>query len=281
MDTPLPSLVLSAPAKVNLTLRVVGKREDGFHELETLMVPVPALADTLTFTPAEHYTLTCDTPGVPLDESNLVTKAVRAYEAAAGITVTHQIALQKRIPHGAGLGGGSSDAATTLLGLNQLYNTALRFPQLHTLATALGSDVPFFLYQSPCMCRGRGELIEPLDAAAAFTLCLLKPAFGVSTPDAFKRWKTSRPLAEVPYAPQHGPYGPMFNDLERPVFEKHLFLAQCKQWLLQQPEVQVAQMSGSGSTMLAVVSNITEGQALLERAKAELDPTLFTWCGEL
>ena len=270
---------VTAPAKINLSLQIKGKREDGFHELETVMVPLPGLADTLTFTPAEAFSFCCDQEGVPTDETNLVVKAVRGFEQVSGLEVRQHILLEKVVPHGAGLGGGSSDAASTLLALNALYDSPLSFEQLWEIAAGLGSDVPFFLYECACICRGRGELITPLDEVPTFQVCLLKPEFGVSTPDAFKRWVGSRELEGVSYAEQRGPYGVMSNDLERPVFEKHVFLAECKRWLLAQPEVEVAQMSGSGSTMFAVLKSSGSGHELAQRAQRELDPKLFTWWG--
>lgn len=275
------SLSVLAPAKINLSLKILGKREDGFHELETVMVPVKGLADTLLFKESEGFSFHCDAAGVPTDESNLVVKAVRAFERESGLSVKHSITLEKVIPHGAGLGGGSSDAASCLLALNELYAAPLSFRTLHALAAELGADVPFFLYKSACICRGKGELVEPLLSAASFTMVLLKPSFGVSTKDAFKRWLDSSELSGIPYATQKGPYGEMVNDLERPVFEKFLFLADFKKWLLTQSGVSVAQMSGSGSTMIAIVDSLNAADALIDKAKNECDPHLFTWAGEV
>jgi len=272
-------MTVEAPAKVNLSLEIVRKREDGFHELNTIMVPILGLSDTLEFTESAEFSFSCDMEGVPTDECNLVVKAARLFEVAAQVKVRYHIFLKKKVPHGAGLGGGSSDAAFTLLTLNNLYDKPLGLDKLHMIAAELGSDVPFFLYQSPCRCTGRGDIIEVVDKVKSFALCLLKPDFEVSTPDAYKRWVDSQPLGGVPYEPQDGPYGEMVNDLERPVFEKYLFLAECKRWLLDQPEVRVAQMSGSGSTMIAILEDILQAEGLISRAKRELDPSLFTWHG--
>ena len=118
-------LTLQAPAKLNLTLRVLGKRADGFHEIDTLMVKLPGLTDQIEFRQDAGFSFHCDDPDLPADESNLVVKAVRAYETAAGITCDCAITLKKSIPHGAGLGGGSSDAATTLSGLDQSHGGLL------------------------------------------------------------------------------------------------------------------------------------------------------------
>lgn len=241
---------IKAPAKINLSLIVKGKREDGFHELETVMAPVN-LEDSLHFSESERFLFTSDCPGIPVDETNLVVKAVRLFERIAGLTVRHHIHLEKKIPHGAGLGGGSSDAASTLKALNQLYETRLERDELARMGGELGSDVPFFLYDSLCLCKGRGEIVAPLPGEWKQPVLLIKPPFGVSTPKAYKAWAASRELQEVFYDKQPFRGQILVNDLERPVFEKHIFLSVLKMWLLRQEEVGAALMSGSGSTMIA------------------------------
>jgi 4-diphosphocytidyl-2-C-methyl-D-erythritol kinase len=266
----------SAPAKVNLSLRVVGRRDDGFHEVETLMAPVAGLADRLVFTPAAAFALECAEPGVPLDESNLVTRAVRIFQRETGRACAYHVLLEKRVPHGAGLGGGSSDAAATLRALDELEGTQLGAARLATLAGELGSDVAFFVYNQPCLCRGRGELVEPLSCTIGRRILLLKPSFGVSTPDAYQRWGSAAELPGVDYTPRVLDGLSLFNDLERPVFSKHLFLAEMKLWLNEQPGVSAALMSGSGSTMFALLDEAADAPALVERALDELDPTLWS-----
>ena len=189
---------VEAPAKLNLTLRVLGKREDGFHELETLMVRLPGLADVLEIEAAEAFAFSCDGADVPADESNLVVKAVRIFERETGRECRYRIGLTKKVPHGAGLGGGSSDAAAVLLALDELEGTGVGKDGLASMAAELGSDVPFFLDGGACWCRGRGEILEPTTIGRHDVL-LLKPAFGVGTPDAYKRWKDSRELPGVRY----------------------------------------------------------------------------------
>lgn len=266
----------NAPAKVNLTLKVFGKRDDGFHALESLMVPL-ALADMLHFKKADSFSLRCKTPGVPLDESNLVSKAVRVFERVSGMACHWQITLEKNVPHGAGLGGGSSDAATTLLVLNELEQTEFSNSQLAEMSAEIGSDIPFFIYQQSCIITGRGEHVEPLEmpALSGTPILLLKPEFGVSTPDAYKNCLNADALSGVNYAPQKMPWGEIVNDLEKPVFYKHRFLAEMKVWLLDQPEVSAAMMSGSGSTMMAFLSDPSQTDTLIDRARKELDPTLW------
>ena len=268
-----------APAKINLSLRVLAKRADGFHEIESLMVPLSSamLGDVLHFDKADSYSLHCDEPGVPLDDTNLITMAVREFERVSGKPCHWQITLEKNIPHGAGLGGGSSDAATTLLALNDLECGGFSDDQLADMGACFGSDVPFFIYQQACMVKGRGELVEPVHRPeiSGQRVLLLKPSFGVSTPDAYQHCLDAKAVPGVDYAPQEMPWGEIINELEKPVFYKHRFLAEMKLWLLDQVEIDAAMMSGSGSTMMAFISDADVSDELLARARRELDPTLW------
>ncbi len=275
----MSSLTLHAPAKLNLSLRVLGKRDDGFHEIDTLMVTLPGLADQLDFHEAAEFSFQCDAPTVPSDERNLVVKAVRAYEATVGTACNCSISLQKRIPHGAGLGGGSSDAAATLLGLNRLHGFKLGVEALHELAAALGSDIPFFLTTGAARCTGRGEKIQPVPPPPKLRVLLLKPGFEVPTPDAYRRWQSSREISGISYAERKLDGVSLVNDLERPVFEKHRFLAELKQWLLERQETSAALLSGSGSTVFAVLREGADAAALAHSARLELDPGLWSWSG--
>jgi 4-diphosphocytidyl-2-C-methyl-D-erythritol kinase len=255
-----------APAKINLTLRVLGKREDGFHEIETLIVPL-GLADRLTIEEAEEWSFSCDDPTVPGDERNLVVRAARLFFAETGVKGNARVRLMKTIPHGAGLGGGSSDAAATLRMLDQFYGTGLARERLMRMAAELGSDVPVFIAGGAAWCRGRGEIVEPADFAQRLPVLLLKPNFGVPTPWAYKHWKDSRRLEGVRYEAQEFPWGRLENDLERPAFEKYLVLGAIKEWLRRQPETAGALMSGSGSTMFALLREAGLGETLAARAR--------------
>ena len=184
--------------------------------------------------------------------------------------------MQKKIPHGAGLGGGSSDAASTLLALNQLFETNLPREALAKIAETIGSDVPFFIFESAALCRGRGELVTPEKLKEKMSILLLKPEFGVPTAWAYQRWQDSREIPGINYAPQELHGHRFLNDLERPVFEKFAFLAEMKMWLLKQSEVGAALMSGSGSTVFAVMRPNVDVDLVAERAKTELDPRLWT-----
>ena len=266
---------LRAPAKINLSFRILRRREDGFHEIETLMAPV-SVFDQLTISRASDVEFTCDDPSLPAGDDNLVVRTARLFFGATRVESGARIHLAKRIPHGAGLGGGSSDAAATLLGLNQMFGAALPRETLAKLASEIGSDVPFFIFESTARCTGRGELVAPTTISPSFRLLLLKPTFGVSTPWAYSRWRESKELPRVDYAPQEFGGFTFVNDLERPVFEKFLFLAQMKTWLRQQPEVGAALMSGSGATLFAVLRDQADAVQLASRARAELDPDLWT-----
>jgi 4-diphosphocytidyl-2-C-methyl-D-erythritol kinase len=282
------SLTLAAPAKINLSLRVWRRRDDGFHELETLMVPL-GLADQLTLGrvggPPGTVDFSCTDPGVPADASNLVMKALVLLAEAQGPLPALRVHLEKSIPHGAGLGGGSSDAAAALLGANDLLGLGLTSGGLHDLAARLGSDVPFFLLGGAALCRGRGELIEPRPGwRPRLPVLLIKPPFPVPTPWAYQQWSSAPVLPDIAYGAQtvtgaDGAPITLVNDLERPVFAKHLLLADLKMWLLARPEVAAALMSGSGSTMVAVLRTAEPANELLAAVTAEFGPRLWLWQG--
>lgn len=274
----LQDMQLSVPAKINLSFRIRSRRADGFHEIETLMTPI-SLADRITIERAGddgEIRFSCDDPSLPTGDDNLVVRAAKLFRQRANISSGITIALDKKIPHGAGLGGGSSDAASTLLGLNELFAADLQQNELLKLAAQLGSDVPFFVVRSAAICRGRGEIVEQTSLATKLRLVLFKPDFAVPTPWAYGRWKESRELPGVDYSPQELNGIQFVNDLERPVFEKFVLLAHLKTWLRQQPEPAVALMSGSGSTVFAVLRDGAGGKELAARARGEIDATLWT-----
>jgi len=269
-----------APAKINLSLRVLGKRPDGFHEIETLIAPI-SLCDTIRFERQNRWIdFSCDDPTLCTGDDNLVVRAAKLFLEHTKIKSGVSIALEKKIPHGAGLGGGSSDAAATLSGLNQLFETKLSRDELIKLGSQIGSDVPFFLFESAATCKGRGEIVEPAKLAKKLSLVLLKPAFGVASGWAYSRWQDSKEIPGTSSAPQSSNGQTFVNDLERPVFEKFVFLAELKKWLLKQQEVAVGLMSGSGSTVFAVMRDGANGDSLAKRARAELDREIWTHATE-
>ncbi|HEV8268095.1 MAG TPA: 4-(cytidine 5'-diphospho)-2-C-methyl-D-erythritol kinase, partial [Thermoanaerobaculia bacterium] len=179
-------LSLATFAKVNRSLVVVGKRPDGYHELDTVFQTID-LTDELSFEDADRLTLRVDDPAIPANEENLVLKAATALAGRYGVTRGASIVLSKRIPAGAGLGGGSGNAAGALRGLAALWSLEPTEGELHDLAEGLGSDVPFFLVGGRARGRGRGEVLEALSDGAEEALVVLVPPFPLATPDVYRR----------------------------------------------------------------------------------------------
>jgi len=278
MTIEMPAMQVFAPAKINLSLKILRRRSEGFHEIETLIASI-SLHDEIKIDKIDiekEIKFRCDDPSVSSGEDNLVVRAANRFFAATKLTPAVSIELKKKIPHGAGLGGGSSDAAATLLALNRLFETNLTREELAKLGSNIGSDVPFFIFESAAICRGRGELVTPMKLPEQLSILLLKPDFVVATAWAYSRWHDSREIPGVTYAAQKFAGETFVNDLERPVLEKFVFLAQLKMWLLRQPEVGAALMSGSGSTIFAVMRDSGRANELAKRAKAKIDSELWT-----
>ena len=286
-----------APAKINLSLRILGRRGDGFHEIETVIAPISLCDELKIDNKKQGIEFRCDDPSVPQGGDNLVVRAANAFFASTKLKPAISIELRKKVPHGAGLGGGSSDAAATLLALNQLFQTKLTREGLAKLGSTIGSDVPFFIFESAAICRGRGELVEPVKLQKQLPILLAKPEFGVASEWAYSLWQDSRKIPGVSYEVQEFAGQTVVNDLERPgisyvqqdlggqklhnelerpVFEKFVFLAQLKMWLLEQPEVGAALMSGSGSTIFAAMRQNVDVDLVAKRACEELDRELRT-----
>jgi 4-diphosphocytidyl-2-C-methyl-D-erythritol kinase len=251
-----------AHAKINLDLRVLGTRPDGFHELRTVFQAL-ALHDTVTCVPRPGpLAIECDTAGVPLDAGNLVWKAADVLWRAVrrlGPPRDVLIRLDKRIPLQAGLGGGSADAAATLLALVKLWRVPVRASQLTDIAATLGADVPFFLAGGTALGLGRGDEVYPLADLPRHWIVLVIPGFGVSSADAYKWYDEERDLARGGSArePQHVP-GPwpsraaqMINDLEAAIARHHPEIDQMK-LALRRAGALAAAMSGSGSTVFGL-----------------------------
>jgi 4-diphosphocytidyl-2-C-methyl-D-erythritol kinase len=261
-----------APAKINLYLHILGRRPDGYHELETLMAPI-SLGDTLDLDLIPTgIEFTCSDPGLSDARDNLATRAARLFLDEFGLPTGVRIHLEKNVPVGAGLGGGSSDAASVLLALRELTGTSCPDDRLAELAARLGSDIPFFIHRTPAVCRGRGEIIEPVKLAEGFQGLLVHPGFGVSTPWAYKT-----------YAQNPGPGVPgrafadftLRNDLEPPAFSKYPWLPTAKAWFREQPEILDTLMSGSGSSVFALTASAEVVPALRKRFLAEFGSALF------
>lgn len=238
-------------AKINWSLRITGKRADGFHDLETLFQQI-SLHDTLTFLESDRLTLTCSDPTIPTDDSNLVLRAARAIDAPPVA-----IDLQKRIPAGGGLGGGSSNAAATLLALDDMFALELPREQLHDVALSLGSDVPFFLVGGTAYATGRGEELTPIAPMRGVPLLLLLPDERVLTRDAFARiTRYSPPLGPGAYSD----FTAFANDFEEPVFALLPRLRELKERLRTSGAIW-SQMTGSGSTIVGAFASPAERDA--------------------
>lgn len=260
-----------SPCKINLLLNILGKRKDGFHELETILMPVP-LYDELNFerTTQGGIQLTIEGADLSAGTDNLIVKAAQKFSEKCKIDNHIAIHLIKNVPMEAGLGGGSANAAITLNALNEISGSPLSNQELQDIAVTLGSDVPFFLQKSPAMGEGRGEQIislPPFKALAGKALFLVKPHFGISTPWAYKSLQrfpenlNGRPgrgkeLAQALKNDALSQAAPLFyNSLEGPVLEKYPIL-QLFQTKLKSLGAEVTLMSGSGSTTFAIFPNL-------------------------
>jgi 4-diphosphocytidyl-2-C-methyl-D-erythritol kinase len=260
--TPQTSLIeVPAYAKINWSLRITGKRADGFHDLETLFQTI-SLHDMLTIRESDRLSLTCDDPSIPVDDSNLVLRAARALGAPPVA-----IELRKAIPAGGGLGGGSSDAAAVLVALSKHFGID---KPLADLALSLGSDVPFFLTGGTAYATGRGEVLTPMPPVDRVPLLLLIPEERVSTASAFASLRRfSPPIGIDRYRTIlndglliHG--DELINDFEEPIFALLPRLRELKARLLEAGALWAA-MSGSGSTIVGAFGQAQERDAAIGR----------------
>jgi 4-diphosphocytidyl-2-C-methyl-D-erythritol kinase len=265
---------IRAHAKINLDLRVLGTRADGYHELRTVFQAI-ALHDVITIVPRQGpFAIECSTAGVPLDRSNLIWKAAQALWRAArrpGDVRDLVVQLEKKIPLRSGLGGGSGNAAATLIALARVWRLDVRPSQLTDVAATLGADVPFFLAGGTALGLGRGEEIYPLADMPRHWIVLLVPGFGVSTVDAYNWYDSERDVDRgVVREPQHVP-GPwpsraaqMINDLEPPIARRHPEIDQMKA-ALRRAGALAAAMSGSGSAVFGLFQRSSEARAAVQK----------------
>jgi 4-diphosphocytidyl-2-C-methyl-D-erythritol kinase len=272
-----------SPCKVNLLLNILGRRADGFHELETVMQPVNLFDEICFERQGIGIRLSCNDKNLPVDSKNLVFCAAEKFLEAAKISDGVKIHLEKNIPLAAGLGGGSGNAATTLIALNELFGQPVAAEKLLELAAAMGSDIPFFLQNKPALVTGRGEQIQPLGFFPALrgkTFLMIHPGFGISTAWAYQN------LARFPAA-LNGKAGrakdlisklqtddcpavadDFYNSLEAPAFEKFPILELLQEFLRANGAVATL-MSGSGSTTFAICKNISSTESLAEKFKSK------------
>jgi len=251
-----------SPAKINLFLKISGKRMDGYHELSSLLQTIN-LGDTIDFEPSsqdQQDILTCSDPLLALDGTNLVIKAAQLFRRKTGVKLGLKIHLNKKIPVQAGLGGGSGNAATTLWAFNQIAGNIASEKELQNWSGEIGSDIPFFFSQGTAHCSGRGELVQSLPDMSEEPCLIVKPQIGVSTPEAYKKLGLS--------SQTHLPSNPnfdlssffshrrrFFNDLEKPVFEKSPQLKNLKEVLLE-CGFKTVLMAGSGSAFFCLGNGV-------------------------
>lgn len=266
-------MILYPNCKINIGLRVIGKREDGYHNLETIFYPVLGLYDILEISQAEKFTfeqcgITVDCPS----EDNLIIKCYRRMQANYPQIGNVHIRFEKRIPFGAGLGGGSSDAAHTAIALNEIFELGLTREQLAEMVAPLGADCAFFIYNTPCLAEGIGEKLTPIPfSLSGFRLMMIKPDIHVSTREAYQGIHLSGDQPSLAKLVRNGitpialakQADIIYNDFELTVFPVHPELADIKR-RLQEAGAFYAAMSGSGSTVYALFEEDAERNTLTE-----------------
>lgn len=262
-------MILNACCKINIGLDILRRRSDGFHDLESVMVPVRGLYDVIELTRIEGSGVEFSVEGIAVDcdaDNNLCVKAFRLMQSRYSIGGV-RIKLSKRIPFGAGLGGGSSDATTVLLGLNRLFDLGLSLGEIESLAAELGSDTPFFARSMAQLCCGRGEIMSPVELPlSGLWLLLVKPDINISTREAYSGvvpCEPATPLMARVSEPVEMWQGSVKNDFEKSLFLSHPELGDIKQKLLNCGAIYAA-MSGSGSTMFGLFKRRPEDIELFD-----------------
>jgi len=256
----MDKITVESPAKINLGLNVVKKRIDGYHNLETIFIPL-LLSDKITFSKSEKLILTTDSKLLNELKDNLILRAVKLLEKQTKRKVTVNIFVEKIIPIGGGLGGGSSNAATSLKTLNKMLFLEVSNKEMSELALEIGSDVPFFLNPFPSFAESRGEILHPLNIEMTYPILIVNPRIKIDTAWAFKKIKpamhvmslrdfNNKDLNDLDYLKKF-----IKNDFEEVVFEEYPQIKEIKDELYKQG-AQFALMSGTGSTVYGIFSNL-------------------------
>ena len=277
-------MILYPNCKINLGLRVVRKREDGYHDLETIFVPIYGLHDELEVVPSDTFSFVQE--GITVDckpEDNLIIKCYRNFAKKYNLNKSISIRFKKNIPFGAGLGGGSSDAAHMAIALNELFELGLSKEELAKEVAVLGADCAFFIYNVPCYAEGIGDKLTPIDLDLKGTrIVLVKPEEGVSTKEAYSGITISGEHLDIPDNLEN--LDQFTNDFEATVFPLHPIIGEIKKRLLD-AGAYYASMSGSGSTVFGLFKNDAEGRtdthlAMLKQQLSSmvlLDDTFGEW----
>ena len=281
---------IRAPAKINLRLRVVGRRADGYHLLDSIILPVSLydeieirkrrMAGAKTKSADELIEISCDDPAVPAGEENLAYRAAQLIMKKSGAAQAVHIHIRKRIPLGAGLGGGSSDAAATLVGLSRLLNLHLPVAKLEQIALLLGADVPFFIRARPARARGIGERLSPLSGLPRMWCVIVYPGFPVSTAWAYRNLapKLTKPIVNTSITTSLKSFEKLSslleNDLESVTLKRYPEIAVLKQKLLREGAPRVL-MSGSGSSVFGIFASRGAALSAFERLRKEKGARAF------
>lgn len=265
-------MIVHPNCKINIGLRVLNKRKDGYHNLETIFYPVYGLTDTLTVEPSEQEDIVFEQDGLVVDcdpEANLIVRCYRRMKALYPAIGGVKVKFTKAIPFGAGLGGGSSDAAHMAIALNAIFQLGLSQDRLASIVSELGADCAFFIYNTPCYAEGIGDRLTPIaDGLRGVRLVMVKPEVAVSTKEAYAGITTEQPEGSLPKeltieGLMHNPA--YVNDFEPAVFEAHPLLGQIKK-RLQDAGAFYTAMSGSGSTVYGLFQDDAERRAAIDLA---------------
>ncbi len=256
----MDKITVDSPAKINLGLNVIRKRSDGYHDLETIFLPL-LLSDKLSFSKSNKSSFRTNSDLLNELDDNLILKAIRVIEELTSKKFVLDISVEKSIPIGGGLGGGSSNAATTLKTINKMFELGLSYQVLSKLALELGSDVPYFLNPVPSYAEARGEILNSLNIEIPYPILIINPRIKIDTAWAFKRIKPARPVNNLRDILQKDfndfdkwkTY--IKNDFEEIVFKEFPLIEQIKQELYNQG-AEFALLSGTGSTVYGIFSNL-------------------------
>lgn len=270
---------IHAPAKINIGLNIVKKRDDGYHNLETIFYQINDLFDLLTFEKSDKLELILTEEIQDLANDNIIVKAVKFLEQKTEKNLNVKITLKKNIPIGAGLGGGSSDGASTLKAINKLFELNISYNELNNLALKLGSDVPLFLYDYPTLGKSRGENLDRFDIKIEKPILLVNPGIHISTRDAFSN-VTPKPnsfnYSDIINYKFNEWSGKVINDFEKSVFKLYPEIEEIKETLNKNGAL-FSLMSGTGSTVYGIFESLSKAESV-----AEIFPkTYFTFIGNL
>ncbi|MBI9073338.1 MAG: 4-(cytidine 5'-diphospho)-2-C-methyl-D-erythritol kinase [Melioribacteraceae bacterium] len=269
---------MKAPAKINIGLNIVEKRNDGFHNLETFFYPINDLHDKLYFNLSDQFSFTCNEDSISSYSENICVKAVHLLETRFNRKFGVTVKLGKNIPMGAGMGGGSSDAAAVLLAINDMFHLRLSFQELSELALELGSDVPFFLKAKPAVGKSRGEVLELVDFEIKEPILIVNPGIHISTKEAFSKIAPKKNQFNYIkfFSSEISDYsdfnGVIINDFEKPIFGLYPKISEIKN-ILDNLGAVFSQMTGTGSTVYGIFDSLETA----ELAKSKLPKEYFSF----